>query len=149
MRIDETITIAAPPADVWAVLSDYDQDHRWRADVVTMIPTPSGPARPGTTTHEVVRFLGSDYVTDATITLVEEGLDGRRLRFEGAGDGTVVVGERSVAESPDGTAVVHTSLDVTMKGAMRLVQPLLGRVYARHVARDLQQLRALFAPVSV
>jgi carbon monoxide dehydrogenase subunit G len=149
VRIDETITIAAPPADVWAVLSDYEQDHRWRADVVEMIPTPSGPSRPGTTTHEVVRFLGSTYVTDATVTAVEETPDSRRLRFEGAGDGTVVVGERRVAEGPDGSAVVHTSLDVKMQGPMRLAQPLLGRVYARHVARDLEQLGALFAPVSV
>jgi hypothetical protein len=53
-RFGQTFEEVAIPA--------FAKDERWRS-VERMISDPSGPARAGTRTHEVLRFTGSTYVT--------------------------------------------------------------------------------------
>ena len=77
--------ISRDPEEVWGVVGDFDNDARWRR-VDVMTSDPEGPARVGTNTHEVLRFLGSTYVTVTTVG------PGRHLAYEGAGEGTTVRG---------------------------------------------------------
>ena len=64
--------ISRGPKEVWGIVGDFDNDERWRR-VDTMTSDPGGPARVSTNTHEVLRFLSSIYVTDATVTTVGPG----------------------------------------------------------------------------
>ncbi len=80
----------------------------------------------GTNTHEVLRFLGSTYVTNATVTTVGPG---RHLAYEGAGEGTTVRGHRQVERAPGGAEFVE-GLEVKMSGPMLLLEPLFTRLYA-------------------
>lgn len=132
------VGVARTPEEVWNVVGDFGQDGRWRA-VETMSSDPSGPARTGTKTHEVLRFMGSTYVTDATVTDVEPG---RRLSYEGGGDGTTVRGYRRVEARPDGARFVE-GLEITLSGPMRLLEPLLARLYARRMRSEVDALKAM------
>jgi hypothetical protein len=87
----------------------------------------------GTNTHEVLRFLGSTYVTDATGTTVGPG---RHLAYEGAGEGTTVRGYRRVEEAPGGAEFVE-GLEVKLSGPMRLLEPLLTHLYAPRISTEL------------
>ena len=93
MRIERTITIDRPTDAVFAVLADYSRDTVWRAGVTEMTASPPGPAQVGTRTHEVLRFLGSTYVTDAAVTAYEPGSE---LAFRGTGSAGEVAGIRAV-----------------------------------------------------
>ena len=88
-----------------------------------MTSDPGDPARVSTNTHEVLRFLSSIYVTDATVTTVGPG---RHLAYEGAGDGTIVCGYRCVEEAPGGAEFVE-GLEVKLSGPIRLLEPLFTR----------------------
>jgi hypothetical protein len=80
----------------------------------------------------VLRFLGSTYVTDATITDVEPG---RSLAYEAGGEGTTVRGYWRVEETPGGSRLVE-GLEIELSGPMRLLEPLLARLYARRMRSE-------------
>lgn len=136
--MEHGIEVAREPGEVWDVVGDFGNDERWR-DVERMSSDPPGPARAGTATHEVLRFLGSTYVTDATVT--EVGPD-RRLAYEGGGDGTTVRGYRRVEETPGGARFVE-GLEIQLSGPMRLLEPLLARLYARRMRSEVRALKSL------
>lgn len=136
--MEHGIEVARDPGEVWEVVGDFGNDGRWR-NVEEMISDPPGPARAGTVTHEVLRFLGSTYVTDATVKKV---VLGRSLAYEGSGDGTTVRGYRRVEETPGGARFVE-GLEVQLSGPMRLLEPLMARLYARRMRSEVQALKTL------
>lgn len=131
-----TRTIAAPPADVWAVVSDYPRDPEWRTGVSVM--DASGPTALGVATHEVLRLLGRTYVNDAVIDSVEPG---RRLAWHTVA-GAEVRGSRTV-EAADGGCRVTLEVVATPHGVERLAAPLLRRVLAGNLRGDLDRLAAV------
>jgi hypothetical protein len=106
-RFGQTFEEVAIPA--------FAKDERWRS-VERVISDPSGPARAGTRTHEVLRFMGSTYVTD-----VEPG---RRLAYEGGAEGVTVRG-------------------IQLSGPMWLLELLLARRYARRMPSELHAPKTL------
>lgn len=137
-NLEHSVSVARAPEDVWSVVGDFGEDERWRG-VERMSSDPAGPARPGTRTREVLRFMGSTYVTDATVTDVEPG---RRLAYEGGGEGTTVRGYRRVEEAPGGARFVE-GLEIELSGTMRLLEPLLARLYAYRMRSEVRALKAL------
>jgi Polyketide cyclase / dehydrase and lipid transport len=136
--LEHRVDLARQPGEVWEVVGNFDEDERWR-NVQVMRSDPSGPARAGTRTHEVLRFMGSTYVTDATVTHVEPG---RRLLYEGAGDGTTVRGYRRVEDTSGGTRFVE-GIEIELSGPMRVLEPLLARLYGRRIKSEIQTLKSL------
>lgn len=136
--LEHSVDLARQPGEVWEVVGDFDKDDRWRS-VQEMRSEPAGPARAGTRTHEVLRFLGSTYVTDATVTNVEPG---RLLRYEGAGEGTIVRGYRRAEDTPGGTRFVQ-GIQIELSGPMRFLEPLLARLYRRRMKSEVHTLKAL------
>lgn len=141
MKIELTTsrTIAAVPEAVWAVLSDYPRDPTWRTGVTAM--EASGPARPGTTTHEVMRIAGRTYVNDAVIDSVDPG---RRLTWHTTA-GADASGARTVERDPDGRARVTLEVVAHTHGLDRLATPLLRRILARNLDRDVARLGEVVA----
>jgi uncharacterized protein YndB with AHSA1/START domain len=136
--LDRSIEIRVPTERVWRVVGDFDRDREWRG-VDEMVSQPPGPAKEGTRTHEVLRFLGSTYVTDAEVV---EVVPGELLVFEGSGDGTTVRGSRRVVDLGDRTRY-ESRLAVEVTGSMRAFAPLLRVLLGRRVRRELRRLRAL------
>ena len=143
MQLTESIHLATDPDTAWGVLADFAADPRWRHAVDEMTPDPAGPARPGQRVREVLTFRGTTYVTD--MRLLDVGA--RRLVFDGVGASTKVHGVRRV--DVDGGATVATiELSVRLRGARRVLEPVMGPMYRRQVRADLRQLGRLFGSES-
>ena len=56
------------------MLADYGNDVTWRGGVTSMVPTPPGPVRAGTTTDEHMRVAGGRYHNLGVVTAVGPGL---------------------------------------------------------------------------
>ena len=136
--LEHSVDLAREPEEVWEVVGDFDKDDQWRR-VEHMRSDPAGPAIAGTRTREVLRFLGSTYVTDATVVHVEPG---RRLLYEGAGEGTTVRGYRRVEDTSGGTRFVE-SIQIELSGPLRLLEPLLAPLYGRRMKSEVRTLKAL------
>ena len=140
VRLAETTRIARPSATVWAVVADYGRDIEWRAGLTEMTPDPVGPPREGTRVHEVLRTGGRTYVTDTVVSDVQEGVS---YRFSGSGTSGEVAGRRTVVPLDDTRSSFTYEIDLTLRGATRLVQPLGARVLKRGLRKDLTKLRRL------
>ena len=137
--LSESVTIAQPPQVVWDVIADYGSDVQWRAGLVEMIPEPAGPPRNGTLVHEVLRTGGRTYVTD---TSVSDVVDGSSYRFAGSGTSGDVQGSRTVLPAQDRTSSVFTyEIVLGLRGAARLIRPVVAKVMGASLRRDLDTLR--------
>lgn len=131
--------VPAPAAVVWAVLSDHRRDPEWRTGVEVMEPSPPEPSRPGTTTHEVMRLGGRTYVNDGVVDAVDPG---HRLAWHTV-EGADASGWRRVVDRGDGTCEVTLALTVRPHGAEVLIAPLVRRLLAKNLRRDLAALASL------
>jgi uncharacterized membrane protein len=141
MTIDlsSTIDVDASPDAVWAILADYRRDPGWRTGVVSMTASTPGTAVDGTRTEEVLRFGGRTLRNDGVVTAVEPG---RRLEWRTTA-GADAAGSRLVEDLGGGRSRVTLELWVTPHGWERLAAPVLGRLLAANLRRDLARLRGL------
>jgi uncharacterized protein YndB with AHSA1/START domain len=140
MHIETSTVIARPAADVFAVLSDYRRDTQWRPAVTAMSVEPDAPVTVGSRITEELRFAGQSWVTPTVVTDLRPG---RLLAFQG-GDATMAIrGGREVQATGEHSTTVRQWLDISLRGPLRVLQPILAARYRRVAADDLQRLRAL------
>jgi hypothetical protein len=137
MRFEASVNVRSAPDEAFAVVSDYEYDPRWRRGVVTMRPQPPGAARLGTTTDEVIRFLG---MTTRTPGRVTDLIDGTLLGWRAEGTRLSASGTRRVEPAEDGARVALRT-DLRLRGAWRAVEPLVALSYA--LRGDLDRLKTL------
>jgi hypothetical protein len=137
--ITESITIRRSPDDVFAFVSNYENDPRWRDGVAEMQQDPPGPARDGARTREVIRFMGRDMVTTAVITVEQPG---RRIAFRADSGPIPARGYREVAGRGDETTFTY-HLSAELNGPLRLMEPVIERDFRRRVAADLARIKGL------
>ncbi len=141
IRVEESVQIAKPPAEVWEAIADYAFDLEWRKGLLEMRPDPPGPPASGTRVHEVVRNSGREYVADTVVTALDPGVS---YRFAGTGTIGGLSGGRAVRADAPGTGAVFTyTIELQPKGGMRLLGPLLGPLVRSGLKKDLQKLRTL------
>ena len=138
-RLHTSILVAASPADAFALFADYRRDGEWRPAVVSMTVEPAGPLRLGSQITEVVRFAGRDWVTPTVVTAFAPG---RSLHYEGGNEQLSITGARVVSADAQGARIEQT-MQITMRGAMRLFEPVLAASYRRLARQDLARLAAL------
>ncbi|MCO1660237.1 SRPBCC family protein [Pseudonocardia humida] len=131
--------VDGPAARVWELLGDYRRDPEWRAGVTTMDPSPAGPAAPGQTTDEQMRFAGRAYRNGGRVESVGPG---RTLSWRTT-SGIDADGSRTVEELPGGRSRVRVQTNVRPDGVNRLLAPVLGVLLRRQLVGDLRRLRAL------
>lgn len=138
LHLSETILIDQPASAVWQVIADYEQDTRWRAGLSEMTPDPPGPPQNGTRVHEVLRTAGRTYVTDTVVSEVETGSS---YRFSGTGTSGDVAGRRIVRPLGDDRCSFTYEIELTLRGANRVAQPLVARIMKSSLRNDLKTLQ--------
>jgi uncharacterized membrane protein len=139
IRIAHAIDVSASPEAAWAVVADYSRDTEWRTGVRSMTVEPPGSLEEGAVTIEELRFAGKTYRNVGEITALEPG---RELRWRTT-QGADADGRRRVTARADGRCRISLELTVRPTGADRLFAPVLARMLARNVRRDLERLRQL------
>jgi Polyketide cyclase / dehydrase and lipid transport len=135
------IQIDRDPSRVWAVISDYAADHRWRKGIVEMTPDTEGLPQVGTRVHEVLELGGKRYTTDTIVTEVGPGMT---YRFEGAGDSGAVRGRRTVGEGDaPGSARFTYEVEIEPTEIARPLRPLVAWMLRRSMRRDVRRLRVV------
>ena len=116
-RSDET---AAPPAAVFAYLSDFTTTNEWDPGTVRTRRV-SGDGGVGTTYHNTSKFMGRE--TELTYEVIEHRPDSR-FALRGENSSVVAHDTMDIAPLGEGSKVTYTA-DFEFKGLGRLVAPLL------------------------
>ena len=141
VRVEESVQIARPPAEVWHAIADYGFDSEWRDGLREMTPDPPGPPAMGTRVHEVVRSSGRDYVADCVVTELDPGVS---YRFRGKGTIGGLEGGRAVRPDAAGGGTVFTyPIEMQPTGRTRLLSPVLGPMVRSGLKKDLERLKGL------
>jgi uncharacterized membrane protein len=139
IRLSATARIARPAQRVWNLVANYHNDPAWRRGVRSMVPEPAGLVREGTTTDELMRLAGSTYRNLGTVTMV-----GPQWHFAWrTTKGVDAEGARTVRSLGPESCELRLELTVRVRGAQRLMAPVLAAMLRRNLNGDVLRLRAL------
>jgi hypothetical protein len=127
--------------DVFAYLSDFSTTQEWDPGVVEARRVEDGPVGAGSKFVIVARFLGRETtLTYEIVDLVP------RVSVTLRGENSTVVSRDTITCKPDprGTRVTYDA-ELTLKGPLKLADPLLALAFGRVGDRALEGLRAQLA----
>jgi len=138
MKVERQITIARPPADVFAYISDVRNDPTWHTDVIE-VRSSTESVEAGTTFD--VRVKPSMGVSEGTMT-VTRFEPGRLVEFHGR-MGKMEPTVTNICE-PDGDGTrVTRRVELDPPGLMRLMSPMISRKIGSANEGFLANLKAL------
>lgn len=137
--VTNSITISRPIEDVFAVLTNVENTGKWFPGNVEENWTSPPPHGVGSTRHAVVTVLGRRTENDAVAT---EYQPPHRAVMQGTSPNAPFVVALTFVPDGDGTRVEVTS-EIALRGAIRILEPLVTAMYGRAWARGLAKLKQL------
>ena len=120
MKLQRSVETTAPPATVFAYLSDFTNTNEWDPGTVRTERV-SGDGGVGTTYHNTSSFMGRE--TELTYEVVQHQPDSR-FALRGENSSVVANDTMEIAPAGEGSRVTYTA-DFEFKGIGKLVAPLL------------------------
>jgi carbon monoxide dehydrogenase subunit G len=126
-RYTTSVRTPMPAEDAFAYLADFSTTAEWDPGVAEAERLDDGPLRAGSRFRVVARTMGRDVPLVYEVTAYEPP---HRIELRGESS-TVVSLDEITVEPAGGGALVTYDARLTLKGALRLADPLLGIVFRR------------------
>ena len=140
-RYVASVETTRPPHEAFAYLSDFSTTQEWDPGVVAARRLDDGPVRQGSEFELQARFLGR---TNVLVYRIVEFTPGKAVTLRGE-NATVVSLDRISFETTGSATRVTYDAELTLKGPLRVADPLLGLAFTRVGDRALSGLRATLA----
>lgn len=126
-KANGTVRSPLDPETVFSRLSDFSTTEQWDPGVVEAQRITDGPVELGARFRVVAAFMGSRSELVYEITEFDPG---RRVVLRGENNRVVSVDVITVEAEGEGSIVTYDA-DLTLKGPMKLADPLLGLAFGR------------------
>lgn len=126
-KANGTVRSPLDPETVFSRLSDFSTTEQWDPGVVEAQKVTDGPVELGARFRVVAAFMGSRSELVYEITEFDPG---RRVVLRGENNRVVSVDVITVEAEAEGSIVTYDA-DLTLKGPMKLADPLLGLAFGR------------------
>ena len=139
--VESSVHINRSPSDVFAFVSDYERDPRWRSEVVEMAYQSKGPTGIGRLALEKSKVFGRRL---ETLTEVTEYEPDTKIVSRSISGPTPVISYRFVV--PDGAGARFTyrlEVDISKEWYFRLLRPVLMPLYTKTIASYLKRLKQI------
>ena len=130
-RITEHIETPMAPEAAFAFIADFANAMHWDPGTITSERIDDGPVGVGARYRLGVRLGGRVAPMEYRISAFEPP---HRVRLVGEGSGVSAVDEIRFEPTGTGTRIDYTA-DIRLGGVLRLIQPFLGRAFAK-LGRD-------------
>jgi uncharacterized protein YndB with AHSA1/START domain len=139
-REEHSVVIDRPIEEVFAYLTDANNDSLWQATTLETEQTSEGPVGVGTIYRSVSKFLGRRIETTVEVTEHEPP----RKQCVRATSGPMLAAGCSLLEPADGASTRFTqTLEAEVGGFFRLAEPLVARAFRRQMQADMATLKDL------
>ena len=138
-RAEVSTMIKRPVEDVWAVISNVENNPKWSSFALEAKQTSPGPIGVGTTARFVGKFLGRRMESESVITEFEPN---RKYSWESKSGPFPLKGSTAVEQIDGGTRVTGT-LEAEPGGFFKLAEPLVITMAKRSFQGDLDNLKDL------
>jgi uncharacterized protein YndB with AHSA1/START domain len=136
-KVESTVLIHRPAAEVFAFATDWDKYPMWESDVLEMRQLSPGPTGVGTTFRHVARFMGQRLEIEGVVTAYEPG---RRICFKTTKASFPFSACQTFHEEDGATRATYT-FEAELGGLLRLLQPLTLRMSRRTLEANYVRLK--------
>ena len=137
--VTNRITIARPIEDVFETLTDVEKTGTWFPGDVEERWTSPPPLAVGSTRRATIRMLGRRSENDAVVTAFDPPY---LARIEGTSPNAPFIGTLRFGRVGEATSVEVTT-EFALRGAARILGPVVAWWYGRAWARGLRTLKSL------
>jgi polyketide cyclase/dehydrase/lipid transport protein len=138
-RIERSIAIDRPVAEVWEFVHDTTNDALWQTTLAESTKLTDGPLEVGTRVREVRRFLGFRVETVWEVTEFEAN---RKSAIRNVSGPIPFSGAYRLEEVDAGTSFTVTG-ELDAHGFFRLAEPVFARIAGRELEANLGHLKDL------
>jgi uncharacterized protein YndB with AHSA1/START domain len=138
LKIESTAVINRPVEDVFAVLSNLENNPKWSSAFLEVKKTSDGPIAVGTTWRAVQKVFGQGLESEVEVTEYEPN-----RKWTQKGKSPFLVQVRTTFESVDGGTQVNLRLEGEPGGFFKLAEPLVAMMAKRGIEGDLANLKDL------
>lgn len=138
-RFEWTLAVQRPVEQVFAFLTNGENNHKWELEIVDSRQLTEGPTRVGTKWLHVRQFAG---IKLKTISEIVEYEPNRKWATRGA-MGPMPVTETIIFEPADGGTKLQMILNIQTVGLLRLIDPLLKNMLRRLAQINIRKLKEL------
>ena len=139
-RAEVSTTIKRSAEDVWAVISNVENNPRWSSFALEAKQTSPGPIGVGTTARFVGKFLGRRMETESVVTEFEPN---RKYSWENTSGPFPLKGSAVLEPVGAGTTRVTASMEGEPGRFFKLAEPLVITMGKRTLQGDLDNLKDL------
>ena len=139
ITVDHSVVIDRPIQEVFAFLADGENHIQWRSGLVEWKMTSEGPVGVGSTSSEVLQFLGRRMETSYELTEFEQD---RKLAFKTTSGPIPMDGSYTLESAGSGTKLTFR-IQGESGGFFRLAEHVLVRMVRRQVESDFGNLKDL------
>ena len=125
--LHESIQTTLPIDETFAYVADFANAQEWDPGVASAERLDAGPVRLGSRYRLDVRIGRRVAPMEYQVSIFEPST---RVVLVGSGSGVSAVDEIRLERTPGGTRVDYTA-DIRLGGVMRIIQPFLGRAFAK------------------
>ena len=139
IKIVTEVNISRPSNEVFAYISNFENNPQWQSGQVSATFTSGGPLRVGSTYDQVARFLGRTIVSEFEVLEYEPG----RLIKASSTSGSFPITFTRIVEPSGYGAAVKAIVEGDSSGFFKLAEPLMARMVQRSVDSDYQNLKRI------
>ncbi len=138
-QVEISTTIKRPVEDVWAVISNVENNPKWSSAALEAKQTSTGPIGVGTTARYVGKFLGRRIESESVVTEFEPN---RKYTWDSTSGPFPIKGSVTLEPIEGGTRV-NATFDAEPAGFFKLAEPLVMSMGKRQFQGDLDNLKDL------
>jgi carbon monoxide dehydrogenase subunit G len=135
VRIDFTLAIARPSADVFARLIDLDRLPEWQES--SMVSSADGPLELGSVVKERRRIMGREFETELEVTSCDAP---RQLTLKALGGPVPFTVDHQLVED-DGATLLHVVAEAKTGTFLKVAEPMLARTAEQELRKDFARLK--------
>lgn len=139
IRIVTEVEINCPSDEVFAYISNFENNPQWQSGQLSATFTTEDPQRVGSTYDQVAKFLGRTIVSEFEVLEYEPG---HMVRASSTSGSFPITFTRIVEPSGEGAAV-KAIVEGDSSGFFKLAEPLMARIVQRSVDADYQNLKRI------
>ncbi len=138
-KFDVSTTIKRPVQDVFAVISNVENNPKWSSAALESKQTSAGPIGVGTTARFVGKLLGRRIESESEVTEFEPN---RKYSWQSKSGPFPIKGSVTLEQIEGGTRV-NTTVEAEPGGFFKLAEPLIVIIAKRQFQSDLDNLKDL------
>ena len=137
IKVVTGVHIDRPSGEVFAFISDFENNPKWQSGQLEARFTSEGPMRVGSTYDQVAKFLGRRIKSSFEVLEYEPN---RKVKAASTSGSFPITFTRTV-ESHNGGTEVTAIIEGDASGFFKLAEPLLARMVQRSVDSDYKNLK--------